>query len=66
MTREEDLAFPVKNANYYYDGLTKLEYFSLHILQGMLSGDKDNVPMLAEKMAVESAKILMDELNRAS
>lgn len=49
-------------------GLTKREYFSLHLMQGLLtSGDPETEePMEVAKYAVECAEALIRVLNQSS
>lgn len=47
------------------DGLTKLEYFSVLIMQGIISTrDQFPTPLYIPEESVRLAKVLIDELNK--
>ena len=69
MNQNNEFAFPSGDAGRvgYSGGLTKREYFALHIMQGIFSnsgniGKTDNIFLLCSKAAIQAADALLAEL----
>lgn len=60
-------AFPIETPLEVYGGMNKLEFATIHILQGMLAAepaDLEYQPQLLAKRAVILAKAAFDELEK--
>lgn len=70
MIHEQDSAFPMQRNetdNSLEWGVTKLEYFSIMVMQGLLSAMTENngfTPKIAAEESVRYAKALIEELNK--
>lgn len=65
-TNPDALAFPIaaRDAQEFYQGLTKREYFAVSVLRGLMTTGVNNCPEEAAALSARHADALISELNR--